>query len=652
MGKVSRTNKRASSVSAGKSAVIRRAATGKGPKASDRVELRSRAEAMLGPSAGGPSPGAYFDAQRITHELEVHRLELEMQNDELESARAATAVSLARYTELYDFAPIGYATLDEASVMVELNHACGRLLGGERGEFLYRRLSHMVAAGDRAAFRAFMLNIAQGRAGEVQACEVTLLRSSAPVRARLTATLCKEDGSILMALDDVTEQRRAEEAQVEAARRKDEFLSVLSHELRNPLAPIRVSLAVLERVDANGAQAEQARRVIERQIGHLTRLVDDLLDVARIASGKIRLQREAVEVGSVVRAAIEDQEATFAARGVTLEGRLSPELLWVNADSARVTQVLGNLLGNAAKFTPEGGRVQVLVDRVLPGSEGRPIAPNDRGSVAIRVRDNGVGISPEMLPHLFEPFMQAPQALDRSQGGLGLGLAMVRALIEQHGGSVIASSGGLGRGTEVTVRLPLVATQAITPRATQPPPAGPRSILIIEDNADLAEGLKVLLELFGHQVITAEEGSSGIHLARIHRPSLVLCDIGLPGMDGHEVAHAMRQDPALRNVYLVALSGYARPEDRQASVDAGFNEHIAKPPSVERLKQLLADAPSQAAHSNVGASTVRSTGSEHAIGAPDAREGTSDAPAGASAVADGGSDDHSWRVGSPGRGGD
>jgi two-component system CheB/CheR fusion protein len=357
--------------------------------------------------------------------------------------------------------------------------------------------------------------------------------------------------------------------------------------------------------------------------------------VARIASGKIRLQREPVEVGQLVRAAIEDHRTSFVERGLTLDARLSPDLLWVEADAARLTQVLGNLLGNALKFTPAGGRVEIILEREESGADDRnrwhgatssvwrkaakawtgpdedesmwgaadeaawdgahekasgAAAENKLGSAIIRVCDTGVGIAPEMLAHLFEPFTQAPQALDRSAGGLGLGLAMVRALVEQHKGSVTALSDGIGRGAEMVVRLPLAVVKP-TPRATLPPPAGQHTILVIEDNTDLRDGLKTLLEMFGHHVVAAEEGYSAIELARINRPSLVLCDIGLPGMSGYEVAQLMRQDPALHNVYLVALSGYARPEDRKMSSQAGFNEHISKPPSVERLKRLLAEAP-------------------------------------------------------------
>ncbi|MGH7437736.1 MAG: ATP-binding protein, partial [Polyangiaceae bacterium] len=544
---------------------------------------------------------------RLDHEIEVHRIELEMQSDELQRARDITAASLTRYTELFDFAPIGYATIDHDSMISELNHACGRLLGGERGGFLHRSLSRFVAAADQASLADFLLRVLRGRSGEVHVCEVTLARSG-PVHVRLTATLRHDDwGSILVALDDVTEARRAEAVERDASRRKDEFLSILSHELRNPLAPIRVSLAVLERTAADSPQATQARRVIDRQMSHLTRLVDDLLDVARIASGKIRLQREPVELGAVLRAVLEDQRATFYEQGVLLEGRLSPELLWVDADAARITQVLGNLLSNAAKFTPRGGRVDVSLDRAMsagslaptsaasPAAAASPGAPGSsvHGEAIVRVRDTGVGIASEVLPRLFTPFVQAPQALDRSQGGLGLGLAMVKSLVEQHDGSVTVASEGLGRGTDVVLRLPL-AVSAVTPRATLPPPAGAKSILLVEDNVDLLEGLKTLLEMLGHSVITAEEGSTALQLAHIHRPSLVLCDIGLPGMNGYEIARLMREDPALRDVYLVALSGYARPEDRQLSVEAGFNEHIAKPPSVDRLKQVLAHVPQAA----------------------------------------------------------
>jgi PAS domain S-box-containing protein len=570
-------------------------ASGKRIKAAARAgaggELRTRAEAALRRAAVTPPAPHVVDTKRMQHELEVHRIELEMQNDELERARSVTAASLQRYTELYDFAPIGYVSLDPDGMMTELNHACGNLLGGERRDFLHKRFGTYVSVASRAVFSDFLGRILSGRIGEIHACEVTILRFGQPVHARLTATLRHDDwASILVAVDDVSEQRRAEEVEREASRRKDEFLGVLSHELRNPLAPMRVSLAVLERSGLTEPRAAQALAVIDRQVTHLGRLVDDLLDVARIASGKIRLQREPLEVGRLVRAAVDDHRESFVEHGLTLEERPSPDLLWVDADSARIAQVMGNLLVNAVKFTPAGGHVVVSVDREAPGSGPVRIGHVDRGRAVIRVTDDGVGIAPEMLEQLFQPFTQAPQALDRSQGGLGLGLAMVKALVEQHGGVVTASSEGLGRGAEIVVRLPLAITSS-TPRATLPPPAGQHMILVIEDNPDLRDGLKTLLEMFGHDVVVADEGSSGVELVRIHRPSLVLCDIGLPGMNGYEVAHAIRNDPALRKVHLVALSGYARPEDRQLSIEAGFNEHISKPPSVERLKRLLAEAP-------------------------------------------------------------
>ena len=315
----------------------------------------------------------------MAHELEVHRIEIEMQKDELERARSITAASLQRYTELYDFAPIGYASLDSDGMMTELNHACGNLLGAERNELMHQQLATLVVPVERATFAELLLRILRGHIGQVHTCEVTFSRRGQSFYARLTATLRGDDwGSILVAIDDVSEQRRAEEVEREASRRKDEFLGVLSHELRNPLAPIRVSLAVLERSGLTEPRAAQALAVLDRQVTHLGRLVDDLLDVARIASGKIRLQREPLEVGRVVRAAVDDHRASFIEQGLTLEERPSTELLWVDADGARIAQVLGNLLVNAIKFTPDGGHVVVSVDREAPGSGPVPIGHTDR----------------------------------------------------------------------------------------------------------------------------------------------------------------------------------------------------------------------------------------------------------------------------------
>jgi two-component system CheB/CheR fusion protein len=359
----------------------------------------------------------------------------------------------------------------------------------------------------------------------------------------------------------------------ESDRRKNQFLAMLSHELRNPLAPIRNSLYILDRSDPGGEQARRAQMIIDRQVGHLTRLVDDLLDVTRISRGKIRLQREPLDLCDVVRRAVEDYRQVFALSHVELELDLPARPLWINADRTRIAQVIGNLLSNSVKFTPVGGKASVSVDGDARCEQ-----------ATLRVRDTGTGIAPEMLPRVFEAFMQADTTLDRSRGGLGLGLAMVKGLVEMHGGTASVASDGPGTGTEFTVRLPLAAAQVpVAVPARRSPSGGPRRILVIEDNADAAESLREVLELGEHTVEVAFSGAEGIAKARSFRPEVVLCDIGLPAMDGYEVARVMRADPLLRSTKLVALTGYAAAEDVAMARDAGFDAHLAKPPSMEKL---------------------------------------------------------------------
>jgi signal transduction histidine kinase/ActR/RegA family two-component response regulator len=363
-----------------------------------------------------------------------------------------------------------------------------------------------------------------------------------------------------------------------ADRHKNEFLAMLSHELRNPLAPIRNSLHILDRVAPGGDQARRAQAVIDRQIGHMTRLVDELLDVTRISRGKIQLQRERLDLGEMVRRAIDDHHPTFVRNGLAVEVAIPDESIWIDGDRTRIAQVMDNLLQNAAKFTPEAGKVTVSVE-----------ANKRLGQAVARVRDTGVGITPDMLPRLFEPFTQADTTLARTKGGLGLGLALVKGLVEMHGGAVSVESEGVGRGASFTVRVPLKDEEA---RADVPPRTvrerGPaRRVLVIEDNADGAETLRDVLELGGHAVDVAYSGPGGIEKATAFGPEIVLCDIGLPGMDGYEVAQRMRADPALASVRLVALTGYAGPDDVLRARDAGFDDHLAKPPSAEDLERVL-----------------------------------------------------------------
>jgi PAS domain S-box-containing protein len=386
------------------------------------------------------------------------------------------------------------------------------------------------------------------------------------------------------ALDKMSQERALQESERslrEADRRKDEFLAMLSHELRNPLAPIRSAIHILERAVPGGEQARKAQAIIDRQAGHLARLVDDLLDVTRITRGKIRLQREPLDLGELVRRVVEDHRASIAGQGLALATAIPDTPVRVSADRTRVAQIVGNLLHNAFKFTPPGGTVTVSV-----GAE--PV----EGRAVLSVRDTGSGITSEILPHLFEPFTQADRTLDRSHGGLGLGLSLVKGLAELHGGAAEAFSDGPGTGAEFVVRLPL--DEAGNPPGPAEPVARrnrPRQVLVVEDNVDAAESLKTLLEFAGHTVRVTNNGRHALALALQAAPEFVLCDIGLPGMNGYEVARAFRADPALCGAVLIAISGYAAPDDVQRALEAGFARHLAKPASPETVEQVLEDSP-------------------------------------------------------------
>jgi PAS domain S-box-containing protein len=362
----------------------------------------------------------------------------------------------------------------------------------------------------------------------------------------------------------------------EADHRKNEFLGMLSHELRNPLAPVLHALYVLDHVAPGGEQASGALAIIHRQVEHLTRLVDDLLDVTRITRGKIQLHRRVVDLAETVRRTVEDHRALFMRRDVALELDLCRDPLTADADPTRVAQIIGNLLQNAAKFTNAGGKVQVT------------LAAGDADTAAIRIRDTGVGMTREMLGRLFEPFSQADDSLHRGSGGLGLGLALVRGLARLQGGSVTAHSDGPGRGSEFVVTMPLVHEPASVATPAEAPGLAPRrAILVIEDNVDAAEVLREMLEMRNHLVEVAYDGREGLAKVRALRPDVVLCDIGLPELDGYAIARAVRADPALRSVTLVAVSGYALPSDQRQAMEAGFDYHLAKPVPLERIEEIL-----------------------------------------------------------------
>jgi signal transduction histidine kinase/ActR/RegA family two-component response regulator len=369
----------------------------------------------------------------------------------------------------------------------------------------------------------------------------------------------------------------------EADQRKNEYLAMLSHELRNPLTPITNSLFVLDRAPAGSERAVRARAIIDRQTRQLTRLVDDLLDVTRLISGKLRLRKARFELTQMLLGVAEDYRDTFDNAGIAFEPSVCGGPIWVNGDAARLAQALGNLLSNAAKFTERGGRVtlEASVDQSQP-------------IMTIRVGDTGTGIDASLLPNVFEPFVQADVTLDRSRSGLGLGLTLVKNVVELHGGAVTAMSQGLGAGAEFTLRLPIESEDIVQERNSGGSRTGAATcrVLLIDDNADVLESLRDVLAIGEHEVQVAHDGAEGLSIAAQFKPNVVLCDIGLPGMSGYEVARALRANESLRSVCLVALTGYALPEDERRAKEAGFDHHLPKPPNLNVLERILANVAS------------------------------------------------------------
>ena len=386
--------------------------------------------------------------------------------------------------------------------------------------------------------------------------------------------------------NEVAERARAEQALQEADRNKDEFLAMLAHELRNPLAPILNALQLL-RMSPSEPQSLWAREVIQRQLASLTRLVDDLLDVSRITRGKITLTREPVELSTLITRAVETIQPLIQERDHELTLHIPSQALRVNGDATRLTQALGNVLGNAAKYTDRGGRIELRCAR--QGTD-----------IEIRVRDNGIGIPAELQPRIFDLFTQLDRRSDYSSSGLGIGLALVRRLVEMHGGSITAHSTGAGAGSEFVIRLPLLSDAGALPEdRAEPPgvhdePAVSRRILLADDNADALESLATVLRLRGHEVYSAPNGAIALETAVRHMPEVALLDIGMPLLDGYEVARRIRAHEWGKAVTLVALTGWGQESDRRRSQEAGFDTHLVKPLDLEKLTALLAQLPTQA----------------------------------------------------------
>jgi signal transduction histidine kinase/ActR/RegA family two-component response regulator len=379
----------------------------------------------------------------------------------------------------------------------------------------------------------------------------------------------------------------------QADKRKDEFLAMLAHELRNPLAPIRTAATLLRLKDLPDSHRVRARDIIERQVDHLVCLIDDLLDVSRITRGLIKLQLEPVSIGAVVAAAVETTRPVLDARKHELTLQLPDEPITIQGDKTRLVQAVGNVLHNAAKFTDTGGRIVLKVAR-------------DGPHVHISITDTGIGIASELLPRIFDLFAQVHPKSERSQGGLGIGLALVRRLVEMHGGSVSARSDGPDRGTEIRIQLPLVSAHAAAVPALTRPEAIPivrsRRILVADDNHDAAEGLATLLQLGGHEVRVAHDGEEALAVSEAFEPHIVLLDLGMPKMDGFETARQMRRQPWGNRAKLVALTGWGQQSDRQLTTDAGFDAHLVKPVTDFDLFHALVE--DRATESSTGAASA------------------------------------------------
>ena len=478
--------------------------------------------------------------------------------------------------------------LDREGRVLRCNQAMKRFTGATDAELVGRdHASFLPAAGEGAPADPFR-RMVQSKARETEDVQ----RAGRWLRIACDPVL--DDNGVLTGavyvFADFTDRQRVEEqreqllareqavrGQLEAAdRRKDEFLAMLAHELRNPLSAVTTGLHVLGEVGSREPLAMQTRTRVLRQVGVLTRLVDDLLDVSRITRGKVELRKEPTVLQDAVENAIATSQPLIDERGHQLVRELESSPLWVMADATRIEQVISNLINNAAKYTEAGGHISVTLRR-------------DGEQALLLVRDTGIGIEPEKLDSIFELFAQVSHSGTGPASGLGVGLTLVKRLLEMHGGSVQARSEGLARGSEFEVRLPLLA-ENVRPAEPQKPPgqAGRKRLLLVEDNPDIGETLRDLLQLLGHRVELAADGLRGVQLALAIRPDVALVDIGLPGIDGYEVARRLRATDAGKQILLVALTGYGRPEDRDRSLEAGFDAHLVKPVDPDELNALIA----------------------------------------------------------------
>jgi len=480
------------------------------------------------------------------------------------------------YRALIEAMQQGAMSLSDDGTVLYCNRCLSQMIGMSHEKVIGITVTELVPAVYRSRFEVLLKQARTGKSqGELEF--KTIGDALLPVFVSLAPLPLSGVDALCMVVTDLTEQKKHQNLQ-ETSRRKDEFLAMLAHELRNPLAPIQNAVVILKHIGLADDNLTFARDIIERQVHQLSRLVDDLLDVSRITLGKIKLERQTVELGTMIASAVETSRPAVDSRRQRLTLSLPPKGVRVQVDPTRLIQVIANLLTNAAKYTDEGGDIFLSTEQ-------------SKGRVRIRVRDTGIGISAELLPRVFDLFIQGDRSLARSEGGLGIGLTLVRRLVEMQDGTVEASSEGHGKGSEFVVSLPLIPEEALhmvkEPIKPENRNGSPRMVLIVEDNKDGADTLAMLFKMMGHQVRVAYTGADGLRAAETQLPNVVLLDIGLPGMNGYEVAKRLKDLPNSEGTMLIAMTGYGQDEDRQRSREAGFDYHLVKPVDPAQLKRLF-----------------------------------------------------------------
>jgi PAS domain S-box-containing protein len=472
-------------------------------------------------------------------------------------------------------------TLD--GVVTSWNKGAERILGYSAEEMIGRHISTIMPAEHAEDLQRILGRIRQGE--KVEHFETRRIRKNGEViDVSLTVSPIRDaSGQIVGASKigrDISEKKRNERERQDAERRKDEFLAMLAHELRNPLASISNAVHLFGRLESQD-ELEWAKDIVQRQVKHLTRLIDDLLDVSRITRGKISLRSEPLDLAPIVGSVVEVVRPLVDERKHQLTVLLPTERLRLMGDPVRLEQILVNLLTNAAKYSDAGSQIELTARR-------------EASQIVIQVRDTGIGIAAELLPHVFDIFVQGDRSMARSEGGLGIGLTLVKRLTELHGGEVSVASPGLGQGSVFTLRLPALdqASAGSRSRGDEEKRAAGQSsrILVVDDNIDTANGLAKLMKLFGHDVAVAYDGQSAMDAARIHHPEIVLLDVGLPRMNGYEVAAQMRREPCCMSALIIAISGYGQEEDRRKSQQAGFDHHLVKPVNLDALLKVIGAA--------------------------------------------------------------